>query len=254
MAFAASCLLPWPTPALVAAGIVFGLAYSLQPLRLSGRGAFGLALLPIGYVVVPFGVGFAAGHGAWTGNEVTILAGCSLGFIGRIILKDFRDLEGDALHGKRTFLVRYGRSTTCTLSAACWVLAAPTVLALPGVRLSAVLVHGIVTIGVLVCLGLLAEAETVRSQTRLVNGIAILGRLLVVSAIAHLSMRQLGWPSWRYDAAMAALTIWTIITAVEAIRLGPVYASEPADGLLRVVEPEVTIGAPAGSYGWHSAS
>jgi 4-hydroxybenzoate polyprenyltransferase len=244
IALTVSTLLAWPAPALVAGGIVFGLAYSLRPLRLSGRGIVGLALLPVGYVLVPLAIGFTAGHGVWTATEVTILAGCSLGFIGRIVLKDLRDLEGDTLHGKRTFLVRYGRTTTCALSAACWVIAAPTVLALPDTRGSLVAVHLAMTVGVLICLGLLADATRVRSQTRLVNGIAILGRLLVLSSIAHLAMREGSWPGWRYDAAMAALAIWTIITAVEAIRLGPVYASEPTDRALPVVEPEVTIRAP----------
>lgn len=198
--------------------------------------------MPVGYVVVPLGVGFTAGQGVWTGTEGVILVGCSLGFIGRIVLKDFRDLEGDTLHGKRTFLVRYGRTSTCVLSAVCWVAAVPTVLVLPDVRGSLVVVHVAMTAGVLVCLVLLVGATTVRLQTRLVNGIAILGRLLVLSSIAHLSMRDLGWPSWRYDAAMGALAIWTIITSVEAIRLGPVYVTEPADRLLPVVEPEVVIG------------
>jgi 4-hydroxybenzoate polyprenyltransferase len=242
IALAVSALLPWPAPALVGGGIAFGLVYSLPPVRLSGRGIVGLVLLPIGYVVVPLGVGFTAGNGVWTETEVTILVGCSLGFIGRIVLKDFRDLEGDSLHGKRTFLVRYGRTSTCVLSAICWVLAAPTVLALPDARESLVATHLAMTAGVLVCLALLAGATTVRLQTRLVNGIAILGRLLVLSSIAHLSMRELGWPAWRYDAAMAALTVWTIITAVEAIRLGPIYVTEPTDRPLPVVEPEVAIG------------
>jgi 4-hydroxybenzoate polyprenyltransferase len=244
IALSVSCLLAWPAPALVAGGIVFGLAYSLRPLRLSGRGIVGLALLPVGYVVVPFGIGFIAGHGVWTGTEVTILAGCSLGFIGRIVLKDFRDLEGDTLHAKRTFLVRYGRTATCALSAACWVLAAPTVLALPGARGSLVAVHLAMTVGVLICLGFLADATRLRLQTRLVTGIAILGRLLVLSSIAHLSMLEGSWPSWRYNGAMAALAIWTIITAVEAIRLGPVYGREPTDRALPEVEPEIAIGAP----------
>ncbi len=242
VALAMSVLLPWPAPALVAGGIVFGLAYSLPPVRLSGRGIVGLVLLPVGYVVVPLGVGFVAGRGVWTATEIVIVVGCSLGFVGRIVLKDFRDLEGDTLHGKRTFLVRYGRTSTCVLSAVCWVMAAPTVLALPDARGSLVVLHLTMTAGVLVCLALLADATRVRLQTRLVAGIAILGRLLVVSSIAHLSMRELGWPAWRYDAAMAALTVWTVITAVEAIRLGPVYVTEPTDRPLPVVEPEVAIG------------
>lgn len=44
-----------------------------------------------------------------------------LGFIGRILLKDFRDVRGDALFGKRTFLVRHGRRATCAVSAGCLV-------------------------------------------------------------------------------------------------------------------------------------
>ena len=49
-----------------------------------------------------------------------LLAGLYVGFIGRILLKDFRDVRGDALFGKRTFLVRHGRRTTCRLSAVLW--------------------------------------------------------------------------------------------------------------------------------------
>ncbi len=37
-------------------------------------------------------------------------------FTGRIILKDFRDREGDAAYGKPTFLLRYGKRATCLLS------------------------------------------------------------------------------------------------------------------------------------------
>ena len=37
-------------------------------------------------------------------------------FAGRIILKDFRDREGDAAFGKPTFLLKYGKRTTCLAS------------------------------------------------------------------------------------------------------------------------------------------
>ena len=49
--------------------------------------------------------------------DLLLLAGLYAGFVGRILLKDFRDVRGDALFGKRTFLVRHGRGATCTLSA-----------------------------------------------------------------------------------------------------------------------------------------
>ena len=53
--------------------------------------------------------------------DLALLAALYVGFVGRIVLKDFRDVVGDRLFGKRTFLVRHGRRTTCVLSAACWV-------------------------------------------------------------------------------------------------------------------------------------
>jgi 4-hydroxybenzoate polyprenyltransferase len=37
-------------------------------------------------------------------------------FAGRIILKDFRDREGDAAFGKPTFLLKYGKRATCLVS------------------------------------------------------------------------------------------------------------------------------------------
>ena len=52
-----------------------------------------------------------------TRTDLLLLAGLYAGFIGRIVLKDFRDVRGDALFGKRTFLVRHGRRATCRLSA-----------------------------------------------------------------------------------------------------------------------------------------
>jgi 4-hydroxybenzoate polyprenyltransferase len=48
-------------------------------------------------------------------------------FIGRIILKDFRDRKGDAKYHKPTFLLRFGKNATCLFSLAC-ILAGGAVL------------------------------------------------------------------------------------------------------------------------------
>jgi 4-hydroxybenzoate polyprenyltransferase len=48
---------------------------------------------------------------------------------GRILLKDFRDVHGDAMFGKRTFLVRHGRGVTCAVSACCWTAGTAVILA-----------------------------------------------------------------------------------------------------------------------------
>ena len=79
-------------------------------------------LLPLGYVAVPYLLGIFAVRSTITPNDLLLLGGLYAGFIGRIVLKDFRDVRGDALFGKRTFLVRHGRRATCIFSAAFLVL------------------------------------------------------------------------------------------------------------------------------------
>ena len=64
---------------------------------------------PACYVAVPFLVGSFSVRATIGWQQLGLLAGLYLGFVGRIVLKDFRDLKGDALVGKRTFLVRHGR-------------------------------------------------------------------------------------------------------------------------------------------------
>ena len=44
------------------------------------------------------------------------MAALYLLFVGRIVLKDFRDREGDAAYGKSTFLLKCGKPATCLAS------------------------------------------------------------------------------------------------------------------------------------------
>src|SRR5207245_2835899 len=113
LALAASFLLQWPAPLVVLGGLVFTAAYSLRPVHLARRGVVAPMLLPLGYVAVPYLVGIFAVRNTLSRNDLLVLVGLYAGFIGRIVLKDFRDVRGDALFGKRTFLVRHGRRATC---------------------------------------------------------------------------------------------------------------------------------------------
>ncbi len=93
--------------------------YSTTPAKISHRGALAPLLLPAGYVAFPYLIG------AWSlGESIThdgwlLLLALYVSFIGRIILKDFRDVKGDAAFGKRTFILRHGRKATCLASAFC---------------------------------------------------------------------------------------------------------------------------------------
>jgi len=109
VAVGAAALGGWPLLALAVGGLALSAAYSLRPLRLAGRGAVAALVLPAGYVAMPFLVGLLSVRPVVTIDDALLLTGLYLGFIGRILLKDFRDVRGDALFGKRTFLVRRGR-------------------------------------------------------------------------------------------------------------------------------------------------
>lgn len=102
---------------LVAICLLLNYLYSMPPIRISYRGALASILLPVGYVLLPFLVGTWSVGDTLTHDGRLILAALYISFVGRILLKDFRDVEGDSKFGKMTFLLRYGRKATCISSA-----------------------------------------------------------------------------------------------------------------------------------------
>lgn len=181
--------LPLGTPAVAVttAGLAIGAAYSLPPVRIAARGAVASLVLPACYVAVPYLLGLLAARPLRPGDLV-LLAGLYAGFVGRILLKDFRDLRGDALFGKRTFLVRHGRRATCAFSAAGWVTGAALLAVATGTgRPAFLLALAAGTAGALALLRALATDGGHRRDERLISATAILGRGLLVVLLAHLS-------------------------------------------------------------------
>jgi 4-hydroxybenzoate polyprenyltransferase len=176
----------------VAAGLALSAAYSF---RLSGSGALAAALLPAGYVAVPYLVGALA-----VGRPVLApLPGLWLVFLGRILLKDLRDEAGDRANGKRTFLVRHGRDATCSFSAAAWVVGTASVVL--AVRAWAVGVPAALLLAAaLVSLRRLRHAGD-RYEDDVVT-IALQCRGLAVVLLAHLTP---GAPAWLPAAVAASL-------------------------------------------------
>lgn len=96
--------------------LLINYAYSLPPLRLSYRTHFAPIILSVAYVLIPFWLGTFVAHYTIGIGERFLAASLLCLFCGRIILKDFRDRKGDALYGKPTFLLKYGKGATCALS------------------------------------------------------------------------------------------------------------------------------------------
>jgi 4-hydroxybenzoate polyprenyltransferase len=97
--------------------------------RLSYRVAGAPLALGIAYVLVPYSLGIVAAGGSLRDAWSALACALFLLFAARIVLKDFRDREGDARYGKPTILLRYGKTATCATSL-CAVVAGDAVLAI----------------------------------------------------------------------------------------------------------------------------
>jgi len=220
-AVAASLLLGPVAVTVTAAGLALSLAYSVRPVRLADRGAVASLLLPAGYVAVPYLLGVLAVRPVVRASDLVLLAGLYVGFIGRIVLKDFRDVRGDALFGKRTFLVRHGRRRTCAVSAWCWVLGAATLAGVRGADVPLAVAYAAYLVAALVLLRALATDRGARRDEALISAIAIIGRGMIVSVVAHLAMLDARWTAVRSAGMLAAVAIVFIGQAATMVRHGP---------------------------------
>jgi len=116
LALLAAIPLGWTGVALIVVALAVSQTYSAGPARLSYRVAGAPLALGVAYILVPFCLGtLAAGEDlARAVSPLTAALFCL--FVARIVLKDFRDREGDALYGKPTILLRFGKNVTCALS------------------------------------------------------------------------------------------------------------------------------------------
>lgn len=179
--------------AVVTVGLVLNAAYSVEPVRLSRRGFLAVVLLPLGYVALPYLVGVLSVQRGLGPHGFEILAGLYLAFMGRIVLKDFRDEDGDRLFGKRTFLVRHGRHMTCAFSAACWIAGTGALVVLAPLPSIVIAVFGGYLACVLYGLYVLARGEGHLPGQVVIGAIARIGRGMSISLLAHLTMTAEAW-------------------------------------------------------------
>jgi 4-hydroxybenzoate polyprenyltransferase len=222
VAVAVSASLGWPVLAVTVAGLGVSAAYSVRPVRLADRGAIASMVLPACYVAVPYLIGLLAARHRVTADDLALVGGLYLGFIGRILLKDFRDVRGDALFGKRTFLVRHGRRATCAVSAFCFVAGNCAVL-LATRHPTALLIgaEAVFVASVLVALRVLASGPGARRDEALISSIAIVGRGMVLLLLAHLSMLAAHWSLTSYGSVLVLLGLGTLGQAARMALTGP---------------------------------
>jgi 4-hydroxybenzoate polyprenyltransferase len=113
--------------AVLAAIMALGVAYSVPPLRLSGRPATSLTFWPVFGAFCYASVAVMAGR--WfTPWAALYYLGVALAAVGENMAKDTRDWDNDAAAGKNTLVVRCGPSAAARLTT--WTSVAGTVVLL----------------------------------------------------------------------------------------------------------------------------
>jgi 4-hydroxybenzoate polyprenyltransferase len=205
-----------------ATGVVVATAYSVGPVRLAERGAVASLTLPALYVAVPYLLGLLAARGEVRARDLPFLGALYVGFIGRILLKDFRDIRGDTLFGKRTFLVRHGRVVTCRVSAACWVLASVLALLLSPHRTPTTVAGTLLaTLAALHLLRVLAADPGHRREEWVVSALAIVGRGTVAVLLVPLAAAAAGGAPVQADLVAAGVVVLALGQAAQMVRHGP---------------------------------
>jgi 4-hydroxybenzoate polyprenyltransferase len=222
MALGGAALLTWPALVVVACGLLTSAAYSLGPVRIAGRGVVASLVLPACYVAVPFLLGAFSVQASIGWHQCELLVGLYLGFIGRIVLKDFRDVKGDALFGKRTFLVRHGRTPTAVFSAVFTTAGTTVIMAVDGWTFAWTSLLLVLLAPSLLVLRALARNDGHRRDERLISASAILGRGIVMVLLMRLEMIGAGWretiPSL---TIVASFVLVTLGQAQSMVRFGP---------------------------------
>lgn len=206
VALTAGFLVDFKVGLVVTAGLGLNAAYSLPPVRLAERGGLATALLPLGYLAIPYFVAAFTISPQLSRQGLILFGGLYLSFAGRIILKDFRDVEGDARYGKRTFVLRHGTRVTCGVSAALWLAGAAAVPFVVPAGSPLLIAFPALVLTVLYGLRRLSAADLKIEQIKAIGCIALVGRGMTIALLAHYSMAAKGWPAPVQMFVVMALT------------------------------------------------
>ena len=212
-----------PALLLVAVSLSIAQAYSLPPLRFSYRTYLAPLVLGVGYVLVPYLLGVQAAGATVGRRDAPFAAALYALFVARIVLKDFRDREGDRLYGRPTLLLRFGKDATCAVSAVA-LAAATAILVAVLPLLTPVLAALAATIGWMLLT--LRRAEEGRAEQVAIGIGARMGNGLLICVLGWLVLDAAGAPPAEqlgFTFAVAGLFAGTFISLVrrpDAVAIG----------------------------------
>jgi 4-hydroxybenzoate polyprenyltransferase len=191
--------------------LAIGWGYSLPPLRLCYRSYLAPLALAAAYVLVPYALGLVVAEASFGGGHVLFAGALFSLFVARILLKDFRDREGDAAFGKPTLLLRFGRSATCLASAVALAAGSALLWAAVGPPLVlAVLIAGFVA-AIASRLHALHRARSAREEQLAIGLGARMGNGLLLTVLAWFALAAQGAaPAEQTGFALALATVFAL--------------------------------------------
>jgi 4-hydroxybenzoate polyprenyltransferase len=187
--------------------ILINVVYSLPPIKFSYRTFLAPVILGIAYVGIPFSLGLAIVNRQVNATDYYWFLGLYVMFVGRIILKDFRDRKGDAKYNKPTFLLKFGKKATCIFSYT-GIVAGGLIIVL--------LLHQIYWLSAISALYLLAIIFMIRRlqispegmQEQLSIGVAAkMGNGLIITILCTFVLRQSSAPIITQESIVTAVAV-----------------------------------------------
>jgi len=182
----------WWALLIISCSILINILYSLPPVRLSYRTFLAPLVLGVAYVGIPYSLGLAISSSSVRSNDLLWLFGLYVMFIGRIILKDFRDRKGDAKFKKPTFLLRFGKDATCIFSYLGVVIGGSAIIWLTHNTIWLAIITALFLVAILVMIRRLQLAPEGQQEQLSIGVGAKMGNGLLITLLCVFALRQSG--------------------------------------------------------------
>jgi 4-hydroxybenzoate polyprenyltransferase len=215
IAFAAAAIIRPIYLLFVVFGAILNIFYSVPPFKVSHRGIFASLWLSLSYVVIPFLAGGLINGASMSETSWYILAAMYSCFVGRILLKDFRDYEGDKKFGKLNFLVRHGAKLTCIVSGLAWFMG--DILITVGLYNKFLVLVYLIQPFILVIfyeLYMLANEKNYNHKLLRVSIIGRMGNAVALSLLTQLTLQAFDYPNVQNNLITVSVGLFTAATAI----------------------------------------
>jgi 4-hydroxybenzoate polyprenyltransferase len=199
----------------VGIGAILNIFYSVPPLKISYRGIIASLWLPLSYVALPFLAGALLNGSSMTTQSWYILGAMYSCFVGRILLKDFRDYEGDKKFGKLNFLVRHGPRLTCLVSTIAWCIG-DAIIVVGLYKTFPFLVYLIQPFILLIFyeLFVLANEKNYDSKLLIISIIGRMGNAIALSILARLTLQAFNYSNIQNNLITLSVGIFIASTSI----------------------------------------